>query len=89
MGHRDVVALAVTIPLAGQTPVSIARRMLMKPDDLQKHITSTYFALRLGIIVASLALPWVLYFGGNAGPHPGLQPSLSDYYPNGTEFTRD
>ena len=59
------------------------------PDDLQKHITSTYFTLRLGIIAASLILPWVLYFGGNAGPHPGLLPSLSDYYPNGTDFTRD
>ena len=61
----------------------------MRPDALQKHIIGTYFTLRLGIVVASLLLPLVLYFGGNLGPHPGLLPSLSDYYVKGSDFTRD
>ncbi len=51
----------------------------MKRDQLQKHFASTYFGLRLGIVVFSFALPLILYFGGRIRG-VDLAPSISDYY---------
>jgi hypothetical protein len=63
---------------------------MMKPDELQDHITSAYFSLRLGIIVASVALPLVLYFGGvYRGKVRDLLPSISDYYFSNDALLRD
>lgn len=51
----------------------------MKSEELQANILSTYFTLRLGIVVLSVALPLVLYFGGKlAGVD--LLSSMSAYY---------
>jgi hypothetical protein len=61
----------------------------MKPDDLQKHMLSTYFGLRLGIVVFSFALPLILYFGGRLGGGLELAPSISDYYYAGNGLLRD
>ncbi len=36
----------------------------MSSDELQKSILSTYFTLRMGIVVLSMMLPLILYFGG-------------------------
>jgi hypothetical protein len=58
------------------------------PDRLQQRITSTYFSLRWGIVGMSLALPIVLYALGRVDGI-GLLPSMSDYYPNGTEASRN
>src|SRR5262245_57469586 len=51
----------------------------MKRDELQKHLASTYFGLRLAIVVFSFALPLILYFGGRLRG-VDLAPSISDYY---------
>jgi hypothetical protein len=61
----------------------------MKPDALQKHISSTYFGLRLGIVVFSFALPVVLYLGGRIRRGLDLAPSISDYYFWGEGLMRD
>ena len=61
----------------------------MKPDALQKHISSTYFSLRLAIVAFSVALPLVLYFGGRIWGGLPLQPSISDYYFAGMGLMRD
>lgn len=63
---------------------------MMKPDELQRHITSAYFSLRLGIVVASIALPIFLYFGGLfRGSEPLLLASISDYYHSPDHLLRD
>jgi hypothetical protein len=51
----------------------------MTPDKLQKNILSTYFTLRMGIAVLSVALPLILYFGGKFGGVDLLN-SMSAYY---------
>jgi hypothetical protein len=61
----------------------------IRPDELQAHILSTYFTLRLGIVVASAVLPPVLYFGGRYLGGLPLQPSISDYYFAGGGLMRD
>jgi hypothetical protein len=61
----------------------------MKPDALQKHISSTYFGLRLGIVVFAFALPVVLYLGGRIRRGLDLAPSISDYYFWGEGLMRD
>jgi len=48
-------------------------------EDLRKNILSTYFALRLGIVILSVGLPIVLYFGGKFSGIP-LADSMSAYY---------
>ena len=60
-----------------------------KPDELQAHFAGTYFTLRLGIVVASLLLPVILYVAGNFRPDPGLLPSISHYYAYGNNLTRN
>jgi len=51
----------------------------MTSDKLQENILSTYFTLRLGIVILSVALPPILYFGGRLGG-VGLLHSMSAYY---------
>jgi hypothetical protein len=52
---------------------------MMTSDKLQKNILSTYFTLRMGIVVLSVALPLILYFGGKLGGI-NLLNSMSAYY---------
>ena len=59
-----------------------------QPATLEKYITSTYFSLRWSIVAISVALPIGLYLiGRNSGI--ALLPSMSDYYPHGTDATRN
>ena len=53
----------------------------MSSDELQKNILSTYFTLRMGIVILSLIFPLILYFGGMwwGGIHD-LATSMSAYY---------
>ncbi len=53
----------------------------MSSDELQKSILSTYFTLRMGIVVLSMMFPLILYFGGIwwGGIH-NLATSMSAYY---------
>lgn len=54
---------------------------MMTSDKLQNNILSTYFTLRMGIVVLSVALPLVLYFGGRWWGHiDTLATSMSAYY---------
>lgn len=53
----------------------------VKSDELQQNIFSTYFALRIGIVVLSTGLPLVLWVGGVWwGGINGLAHSMSAYY---------
>lgn len=55
-----------------------------KSDELQKNILSTYFSLRLGIVVFSFGLPLVLWGGGLLWGHiDHLAHSMSAYYGEG------
>lgn len=49
-------------------------------DELQKHISGTYFSLRLGIGLLAAALPLVLWVGGRFGDSEALRCSMSAYY---------
>jgi hypothetical protein len=53
----------------------------MSSDELQKNILSTYFTLRMGIVILSIIFPLILYFGGMwwGGIHD-LATSMSAYY---------
>ncbi len=56
----------------------------VKSDELQKNILSTYFSLRLGIVVLSVGLPVMLSLGGVWWGQIGhLAPSMSAYYGEG------
>src|SRR5262245_26327112 len=53
----------------------------MTPDQLRKNIFSTYFTLRLGIVVLAGALPIILGVGGRLwGGVDTLATSMSAYY---------
>ena len=53
----------------------------MTSEELRKNILSTYFTLRLGIVVLSIGLPIVLYVVGMLwGGIPTLLDSMSAYY---------
>jgi hypothetical protein len=52
----------------------------MGSDELQEHILSTYFSLRLGIAVIGLLFPFILWFGGAAYANLPLLDSMSQYY---------
>jgi hypothetical protein len=58
------------------------------PEKLGKHITSTYFSLRWSIFAISVALPVGLYLIGRYNGI-ALLPSMSDYYPHGTDGSRN
>lgn len=49
-------------------------------DDLQKHISGTYFSLRVGMGVLAVALPLALWLGGRIGDNEALRCSMSAYY---------
>jgi len=53
---------------------------VMKSEDIQKHITSTYISLRFGLVVIAIAFPLVLWIGGLLRDSPGLRGSMSAYY---------
>jgi hypothetical protein len=52
----------------------------MTAEDLRRNMTSTYFTLRLGIVILSFALPLILY-GYSLITHGGLaEASMSAFY---------
>ncbi len=57
--------------------------------DLQSHIYSTYFALRIGVAAIAFVLPFALGFGGYLWGDMGLQESMSAYYHAGDGVVRD
>lgn len=52
----------------------------MKSRDLQQHIASTYACLRVGVVVLSVLLPFILWLGGLQRAGLPLQDSMSAYY---------
>lgn len=48
--------------------------------QLQKHMSGTYFALRVGMGVLAAALPLLLWLGGRLGDAEPLRCSMSAYY---------
>jgi hypothetical protein len=58
-------------------------------DKLQANVLSTYFTLRLGIVLLSAALPLLLYFGGRWAGVEGLPGSMSAYYGEHDGVMRD
>ncbi len=50
--------------------------------DISEHMKATYRALRLGVAVLGILLPWLLWIAGRVAGAP-LQPSMSDYYDAG------
>lgn len=54
---------------------------VMTSEELRRNILSTYFTLRMGIVVLSIGLPIVLWAGGAWwGGIPTLADSMSAYY---------
>lgn len=53
---------------------------MMKPGELQRHITQTYINLRVGIAIMGFAFPIILWIGGRMFAGDQLQASMSDYY---------
>jgi hypothetical protein len=56
------------------------RAKLADAEDLQKHISGTYFSLRLGMGLLAVALPLALWLGGRFADHEALRCSMSAYY---------
>lgn len=56
------------------------RPAIVTPEDLQKHIAGTYFALRLGMGLFAAALPVFLWVGGRFVDGEALRCSMSAYY---------
>lgn len=53
----------------------------MPSDDLRKNMLSTYFRLRMGLVILSAVFPLLLYFGGLFWGHVNhLAASMSAYY---------
>lgn len=48
--------------------------------SLQEHIDGTYLAVRVGLALVGLALPWVLWLAGRGWFDLALQGSMSAYY---------
>lgn len=53
------------------------------PDDLGRHIESTYHGLRIGILVIGALLPLLLWVGGSGAHGVPLRASMSAYYYTG------
>lgn len=51
-----------------------------KVNPYQAHITETYFYLRLGMAVAALLFPLILWWGGRLAMQIPIQASMSAYY---------
>jgi hypothetical protein len=63
--------------------------MMFAPKDLDKHITATYRALRLGVAIIAFAFPLVLGIGGYLLAGLGLEGSMSAYYHAGDGAVRN
>lgn len=57
-----------------------ASRDAMDSRSLQEHIDGTYLAVRVGLALVGLALPWVLWLAGKGWFQIALQGSMSAYY---------
>ncbi|HEX2713487.1 MAG TPA: DUF998 domain-containing protein [Candidatus Acidoferrales bacterium] len=65
----------------GGMGMNLTALLHVKSDELQQNILSTYFTLRIGIVVLSIGLPLVLWFGGVLwGGIDGIAHSMSAYY---------
>jgi len=51
-----------------------------KSEELLKHFSDTYFALRIGLALLAFTMPFVLYFYGKYQYGLDLQPSMSAYF---------
>jgi hypothetical protein len=61
----------------------------MTADDLRKNMLATYFHLRLGIVVLSAVLPWLLLGYSWFGKGEFAQNSMSAYYGAYDDAMRD
>ena len=52
--------------------------------QLQRHMSGTYFSLRVGMGVLAAALPPLLWLGGRLGDGEPLRCSMSAYYYSAT-----
>jgi len=52
----------------------------LAPEELQRHILSTYMNIRVGIAVIGIVFPFVLWLGGYVYARLPLQGSMSAYY---------
>jgi hypothetical protein len=50
------------------------------PQELVRHFSSTYFALRLGLAILAFGFPFVLFVYGRLRHGLDLQPSMSAYF---------
>lgn len=57
--------------------------------DLREHMYAAYIALRVGIAVLAIALPFILWIGGYILAEMPLQASMSAYYHSGGGAMRD
>jgi len=55
-------------------------RAIRTDDDLQKHVSATYYTLRWGVAIIAAAFPFVLWIGGQVLYRLPLQDSMSAYY---------
>ena len=56
------------------------RTTIADAGELQKHISRTYFSLRLGMGLLAVALPLALWLVGRFADHETLRCSMSAYY---------
>lgn len=74
-------------------PTVSAEKMTLDRDELQEHITGSYFGLRVGLMAIGFALPVVLIGGGLAADVAmACDPicrSISAYYNSGVPLLRD
>jgi hypothetical protein len=52
----------------------------LAPEELQRHILSTYMNMRRGIAAIGIVFPFLLWLGGHFYARLPLQPSMSAYY---------
>ena len=50
------------------------------PEELQRHILTTYINIRVGIAAIGIAFPFLLWLGGYFYARLPLQGSMSAYY---------
>jgi hypothetical protein len=52
----------------------------LAPEELQRHILSTYITIRIGIAAIGIVFPFLLWLGGHFYAELPLQHSMSAYY---------